>query len=224
MSNESLHQGELPSMKVQEVRVPFQSTQHTAKIAFDQFSVFVAVHRNPDTDVAAAQPPQSDVEYLAVVSPSPCDDLDRAQTQTVHGDLVAPPHRRRGPLLKWRLKRVVEYVDAHLGGRITLASMAAAAGLTPMHFAAQFRSATGLRPHDYVLQRRIERARELLRDPRRALLDVALSVGFQTQAHFTTVFKRFVGAPPHRWRRLMSAQPSLEQAGRSDPGRLCRVP
>jgi AraC-like DNA-binding protein len=68
-----------------------------------------------------------------------------------------------------------------------------------MHFAAQFRAATGLRPHEYLLRRRIERAQELLRREPISLSDVALSVGFQTQAHFTTVFKRFVGRTPHRW-------------------------
>ena len=110
--------------------------------------------------------------------------------------------RRRTPLQKWRLKRVTDHVDGHLSRRITLADMAAAAGLTRMHFAAQFRAATGTRPHDFLLQRRIDRARGLLRDPDLALVDVALSVGFQTQAHFTTVFKRFAGETPNRWRRL----------------------
>ena len=110
--------------------------------------------------------------------------------------------RRRTPLQKWRLKRVTDHVDGHLSRRITLADMAAAAGLTRMHFAAQFRAATGMRPHDFLLQRRIDRARGLLRDPKLALVDVALSVGFQTQAHFTTVFKRFAGETPNRWRRL----------------------
>jgi AraC-like DNA-binding protein len=70
-----------------------------------------------------------------------------------------------------------------------------------MHFAALFRVATGARPHEYVLRRRIERAQELLRDSSLTLVDVALSVGFQTQSHFTTVFKRFTGETPHRWRR-----------------------
>jgi AraC-like DNA-binding protein len=109
--------------------------------------------------------------------------------------------RRMAPLPKWRLKRVVDYVNAHLASRITLADLAGAAGRTRMHFAAQFRVATGSRPHDFVLRRRIERAQQLLRDPSLALADIALGVGFQNQAHFTTVFKRFTGATPHRWRR-----------------------
>lgn len=106
------------------------------------------------------------------------------------------------PLQKWRLKRVLEYVDRHLGGPIKLPDLAVAAGLTRMHFAAQFRAAVGVRPHHYVLRRRIDRACELMRDPELTLVEVALSVGFQTQAHFTTVFRRIVGETPLRWRRI----------------------
>ena len=113
-----------------------------------------------------------------------------------------PPSRCCTPLQKWRMKRVVEYVDSHLSFRITLAGMAAAAGLSRMHFAAQFRAATGLRPHDYILQRRINRAQELLRNRDVPLVEIALSVGFQSQSHFATVFKRLVGETPHRWRHL----------------------
>jgi AraC family transcriptional regulator len=116
----------------------------------------------------------------------------------------AAPGTRRKALAKWRLKKVVEYVDTYLSHCITLADLAATAGLTRMHFAAQFRMATGLRPHEYVLRRRIERAQELLRSSNLALIEVALDVGFQTQAHFTTVFKRFTGETPHQWRRAIA--------------------
>ena len=129
-----------------------------------------------------------------------------------------PASRRCTPLQKWRMKRVTDHVEAHLSRRITLADMAAAAGLTRMHFAAQFRTATGLRPHDFVLQRRVERAQGSLRNPELALVDVALSVGFQTQAHFTTVFKRFAGGTPHRWRRLASGHHASEYDSAPDPG------
>jgi AraC family transcriptional regulator len=75
-----------------------------------------------------------------------------------------------------------------------------------MHFAAQFKAATGMRPHQYLLKRRIERAEELLKQSGISLVDVALTVGFQTQAHFTTVFKRFAGDTPHQWRSAHLAQ------------------
>ncbi|KVH61562.1 AraC family transcriptional regulator [Burkholderia sp. MSMB1072] len=108
--------------------------------------------------------------------------------------------RRTAELPSWRMRRVVEYVDTHLADPIGLADMARSAGLTRMHFAAQFRHATGLRPHEYLMRRRIERAQQLLLESRHNVLDVALSSGFRSQAHFTTVFKRFVGATPCCWR------------------------
>jgi len=108
---------------------------------------------------------------------------------------------RRIALPRWRLQRVREHVQQHLGQTITLSEMAAAASLSPMHFAAQFRIATGQRPHDYLLACRIDRAKTLLATTERALIDIALDVGFCTQAHFTTVFKRFTGTTPSLWRR-----------------------
>jgi AraC family transcriptional regulator len=105
-----------------------------------------------------------------------------------------------GELARWRLKRAVDYVEAQLDKPVSLADVASSAGLTRMHFAAQFRAATGLRPHEYLLRRRIERAQEILLGTSMSLVDVALSVGFQTQAHFTSVFKRYAGQPPRAWR------------------------
>ena len=103
-------------------------------------------------------------------------------------------------LARWRLKRTVDYVEAHLAEPRDPCRSALAAGLTRMHFAAQFKAATGLRPHEYLLRRRVERAQELLTGTGISLAEVALSVGFQTQSHFTSVFKSFVGQPPHAWR------------------------
>lgn len=125
--------------------------------------------------------------------------------QTDEIDARPAPRRRCSPLPTWRLKRTLAYIEANLGETVSLADLAGAAGLTRMHFAAQFRVATGLRPHEFLLRRRIERAQELLAEPSETLVDVALAVGFQTQAHFTTVFKRFVGETPHRWRRANAA-------------------
>lgn len=122
----------------------------------------------------------------------------------------APPadgrrRRSQSPLPPWRLKRVIEHIETNLGTAITLAALAGSARLSRMHFAAQFKTATGSSPHEFVQRRRIKRARRLLADPDAKLVDVALSVGFQTQAHFTTVFKRHVGETPHRWRRTLEA-------------------
>jgi len=112
-------------------------------------------------------------------------------------------------LPKWRLKRAIDYIDAHLADPVSLADIASSTGLTRMHFAAQFRGATGVRPHEYLLRRRIERAQEMLLVDGTSVVDVALSVGFQTQAHFTTVFKRFTGQPPRAWREAQRYRQSF---------------
>lgn len=119
----------------------------------------------------------------------------------------APPQPRPAAgLPKWRLKRVVAFVDERLGEPVTLADMAAAAGLSRMYFAAQFRATTGVRPHEYLLRRRVEKAQEILQQSQEPLAQIALAVGFQTQAHFTTVFRRFVGETPSRWRAANPAR------------------
>lgn len=105
------------------------------------------------------------------------------------------------PLPKWRLERVCRYIDSHIDQPISLPYMADVAGISRMHFASQFRVATGLRPHDYLLRRRIAVAKSLLADPERPIVDIAFSVGFRSQSHFTTVFKHHLGVPPNRWRR-----------------------
>lgn len=110
------------------------------------------------------------------------------------------PSSRRG-LVKWRLKRVQELIEAQLSEPLSLRDLARSAGLSRMHFAAQFRAATGMRPHEYLIRRRIQRAQEMLLTTSVPLVEVALSVGFQTQAHFTTVFRRLLGETPGRWRQ-----------------------
>jgi AraC family transcriptional regulator len=104
-------------------------------------------------------------------------------------------------LPKWRLIRVMRYIETNIGESITLANLAATAGLSRMYFAKQFRVSTGIRPHYFVLCKRIERAQQLLGATSETLVEIALSVGFQTQAHFTTVFKRIAGSTPYQWRR-----------------------
>lgn len=113
---------------------------------------------------------------------------------------AAQTGRNKSGLPKWRLKQVIDYVDTNFAETISLADLAAAAGLSPMHFAAQVRLATGIRPHEFVLRRRVARAEQLLAETHATLVEIALSVGFQPQAHFTTVFKRFLGNTPRQWR------------------------
>jgi AraC-like DNA-binding protein len=117
---------------------------------------------------------------------------------SVHSGASRPP--MPGGLTKWRLMRVLRYIDQHIREPITLATLAEVAGLSRMYFAAQFRAATGCRPHECVLRKKIERAQRMLLETSESLASIALDIGFQSQAHFSTVFKRFAGVSPYQWR------------------------
>ena len=143
----------------------------------------------------------------------------RSETGTpVKSGIIGAKQRQVRSLQRWRLKRVIEYIDVHLSAKITLSDLAAAAGLSRMHFASQFRMATGLRPHEYLLRRRVRRAEELLQNTTMSIVEIALIVGFQTQAHLTTVFKRFMGSTPGRWRatKRMPLAPSPRGSRRAE--------
>ena len=135
------------------------------------------------------------------------------QTLVMHVARLEPPRYTVNALPKWRLKRVQEYVGTHLENNIRLSDLAMVSGLSRMHFAAQFRAATGQRPHEYVLHQRIESAKRILSSSDMPLAEVALAVGFQAQAHFSTVFKRLTDETPARWRasRREPATPEANQ-------------
>jgi AraC family transcriptional regulator len=108
---------------------------------------------------------------------------------------------RDGTLPRARLRAVQEYVEEHLDAGPSLAGMAAVAGLNPYHFARQFKTATGLPPHQYVIMRRVERAKHLLRaGTNLSLAEVAARAGFYDQSQFSHHFKRLVGATPSQFR------------------------
>jgi AraC family transcriptional regulator len=112
-----------------------------------------------------------------------------------------PERGRDGTLTRGRLRAVVEYIEEHLDASPTLEEMAAVARLSPYHFARQFKRATGLPPHQYVIARRVERARQLLQARTDlSLAEVALHAGFSDQSQFSRHFKRLVGVTPGRFR------------------------
>jgi AraC family transcriptional regulator len=114
------------------------------------------------------------------------------------------PQSKSNALPSWRLQRVKGYIDAHMTKVVSLEDLAASAGLSRMYFAAQFKAATGYRPHEYVLFRRIEHAKALMLESDAQLVEVALRAGFSGQAHFSTVFKRFAAETPAQWRKKNS--------------------
>ena len=116
-----------------------------------------------------------------------------------------PERGRDGTLPRGRLRAVVEYIEEHLEAGPTLEKMAAVARLSPYHFARQFKKATGLPPHQYVILRRVERAQQLLQaGTDLSLAEVAMHAGFSDQSQFSHHFKRLVGVTPGQFR--MSAR------------------
>jgi len=111
-----------------------------------------------------------------------------------------PASRADGSLPQGKLRAVVEYVEEHLGAGLTLEQLAAAAHLSVYHFARQFKAATGLSPHQYVIVRRVERARQHLQGGDLSLAEVAARAGFSDQSQFTHHFKRVVGVTPGQFR------------------------
>ncbi|SAL03897.1 AraC family transcriptional regulator [Caballeronia arationis] len=110
----------------------------------------------------------------------------------------------RQGLAPWRLKRAIEYIEDNVGEQISLTDLAERAGLSRMHFAAQFKLATGLSPHAYLTEKRLGAAKSLLAEGRLPIAQIAFAVGFHTQAHFTTVFHKATGLTPKRWREQAS--------------------
>jgi AraC family transcriptional regulator len=109
--------------------------------------------------------------------------------------------RRNGTLPRAKLRAVVEYIEEHLDSGPTLEQMAAIARLSPNYFAWQFKRATGLPPHQYVLDRRVERAKQFLQiESDLSLAEVVASAGFSDQSQFSHHFKRLVGVTPGQFR------------------------
>ncbi|MBN9521634.1 helix-turn-helix transcriptional regulator [bacterium] len=122
--------------------------------------------------------------------------------------------RADDPLPREKLRAVIEFVEEHLDAGPSLDEMAAIAGVSPFHFARQFKRATGMPPHQYVITRRVERAKQMLQvRGNQSLAEVALHVGFSDQSQFTRHFKRLVGVTPGQFRvprknRLTVARPA----------------
>ena len=108
------------------------------------------------------------------------------------------PHR--GGLSRFRLKRVLEYINANLSDNLELRVLAEVAGVSLYHFAKAFKQSIGESPHQYVLRRRIDEAKQFLRHSRLPVIEASARTGFVDQSHFSKVFRRIVGVAPSEYR------------------------
>ena len=113
---------------------------------------------------------------------------------------VAPP-QWKGGLTPRVLRRVQEYVDSHLSGDLKLEQLALSAGLSLHHFARAFKTSLGVPPHQFVLQRRLSLARDLLTSTDRPIGDIATAAGFSDQSHLARTFRKSFAVSPIAFRR-----------------------
>jgi AraC-like DNA-binding protein len=115
--------------------------------------------------------------------------------------MVKVPPRRRGTLAVAQLRRTTDFITENCMRNIRLQELADLTGLSPSHFSHLFKASTGMAPHDWQMNARLERAKALLASDVCALTEVAAETGFSDQAHFTKVFRKHVGTTPARWRK-----------------------
>lgn len=117
-----------------------------------------------------------------------------------YGTIAPKLEEYKGGLPKPRLNRVREYIENNLENNVSLTELAEVAGVSLYHFAKAFKQSMGATPHQYVLDRKVDRAKELLRDPNRSVLEASARTGFVDQSHFTKIFRRLVGVTPTEFR------------------------
>ncbi|PWU25733.1 AraC family transcriptional regulator [Pseudomonas sp. RW407] len=118
-----------------------------------------------------------------------------------YGEAPAPRESARG-LAGWQLRRAQELIANHLSDGLSVARLAQECALSRSHFTRAFKLSTGLSPHDWLLRRRVEKAKELMRDTSLCLSQIGLDCGFADQSHFSRVFLRLAGMSPANWRRF----------------------
>ncbi len=114
------------------------------------------------------------------------------------GEAIKEPSQGLTPQ---QMRRVMDFIQAHLGQDLSLEALAQQTGYSPYHFARLFRQTTGESPHHFVLRQRIERAQRLLKETDVPLAHIAVESGFANQSHLTRVFKQHRGLTPRAYRQ-----------------------
>jgi AraC family transcriptional regulator len=126
-----------------------------------------------------------------------------------YGAAVLKPKRQYGGLTRAKLVRAVEYIQDQLDADLTVSGIAQAVGMSPYYFTRLFKESTGQPPHQYVVEARVRKAKELLTTGKFNVSEAAHHVGFVDQSHLTRHFKRVFGLPP---KRLLESQKARDCA------------
>jgi len=129
---------------------------------------------------------------------------------TRHAATPGRPAVYRGGLSHYKLRQVLAFINDNLATTLSLVDMANLIQMGPCHFARAFKASTGFSPHQYILRRRIDRALEVLKQTHVNLADLAYKLGFSSQGHFTTVFRKMVGVPPNSYHEQLLSLRDVE--------------
>jgi AraC family transcriptional regulator len=105
-----------------------------------------------------------------------------------------------GGLPQRQLMQVLDYINDHLHQEIKLADLAALLGISQFHFCHLFKQSTAIPPYQYLLQQRIDKAKQLLKQTELSIVDIALSCGFSSHSHLSKQFRQFTGTTPRMYR------------------------
>jgi AraC family transcriptional regulator len=117
----------------------------------------------------------------------------------------------RGGLAKWAQRIVSAYIEEHLAKQLPITALARLVRLSPYHFCKVFKQSFGIPPHRYQINRRIERAKQLLAAPGISVTDIGLAMGFSSSSAFATAFRKATGLTPLAYRRLWTTVNSSPQ-------------
>ena len=106
-----------------------------------------------------------------------------------------------------QIAKLMTYLEANIGSSIQIPDLAQLIGLSPSHFCRAFKKSVGISPHAYLMRKRVEHAQGLMLATCESLSQIAADCGLTDQAHFTRLFRRFVGESPGAWRRTRVPAP-----------------
>jgi AraC family transcriptional regulator len=128
----------------------------------------------------------------------------RSHLAVTYGGMRAPNTLNRGGLAPWQRRRALDLLSDGLADGVSLDTLSQACSLSSSAFLRAFRKTMGLAPHQWLLARRVEHARDLIRGGDLPLSEIALSAGFSDQSHLTRVFSQQMGVSPGAWRRTLA--------------------
>jgi len=160
-----------------------------------------------ENDLVVAQITKSILPFLGRSDAPPVLALDQfslilgAHLIQQYGVLQKAARHSKGGLAPWQKRRASELLHENMHGRIRLSDIARECGLSVSHFARSFKTSFGTSTHQWLIQRRVDQAKQLMSQTSMSLIDIAIQSGFNDQAAFTRTFHHFVGVSPGGWRR-----------------------